>query len=372
AKYNQFQGANIYWSSATGAHEVHGAILLKYIEYGGSASALGMPVTDEYVSGSGRRSDFQGGYIYWDARSGAQVFAGSLGNVHSVTADTTYEARDGNGVLLATLGAGQIATVGYSKVVGTYSMQAPGVSRTGTSQIRFTATGGIMKVSSYHDIPTWNTTLDDNKFRGTIEVRYSPVSDAIWVVNELPVEDYMKGIAESDSSAPAEFLKTMTVTARSYAIWHLDRNGKYGASEIFHLKNSRNGNGDDQVYKGYGLEARFPELVSAVNATSGQVVTYDGAVAMTSYFSNSDGRTRSAQEAWGVTYWPWLQSVSDPDCAGMSLNGHGVGLSGTGALARAGRGNSYSTILGYYYTGTAISPVNTARNIRIAITYVAP
>ena len=54
------------------------------------------------------------------------------------------------------------------------------------------------------------------------------------------------------------------------------------------------------------------------------------------------------------------------------MSGHGVGLSGTGALARAGRGNSYSTILGYYYTGTAISPVNTARNIRIAISYVSP
>ena len=156
-----------------------------------------------------------------------------------------------------------------------------------------------MNVTSYHDIPTWNPSLDDNKFRGTIEVRYSPVSDAVWVVNELPVEDYMKGIAESSSGSPTEFLKTMTVAARSYAIWHLDRNGKYGAPEIFHLKNSRNGNGDDQVYKGYGLEARFPELVSAVNATSGQVVTYTGAVAMTPYFSNSDGRTRSAHRRPG-------------------------------------------------------------------------
>jgi len=48
------------------------------------------------------------------------------------------------------------------------------------------------------------------------------------------------------------------------------------------------------------LEARFPDLVAAVNTTAGQVVTYGGAVAMTSYFSNSDGRTRSAQEAWGL------------------------------------------------------------------------
>ncbi|MFA5810034.1 MAG: SpoIID/LytB domain-containing protein, partial [Thermoleophilia bacterium] len=371
-KWNQFQNANIYWSAVTTAHEVHGAILAKYLEgggVGGPAGPLGLPITDEYSSGSGRRSDFDGGYIYWEARSGAQVYAGA---VNTMTADTTFEARDGNGALLATLGAGQVASVRYNKITGIYSVQAPGVYLTGTSYIRFTATGGIVRATSYHDVPSWDTSLDDNKFRGTIEVRYSPVSDAVWIVNELPVEDYMKGIAETSSGSPAEFLRTMTVAARSYAIWHLDRNGKYGGSEIFHLKNSRNGNGDDQVYKGYGLEARFPTLVTAVNTTAGQVVTYDGTVAMTSYFSNSDGRTRSALEVWGVDYWPWLASVSEPYDAGMTMAGHGVGLSGHGALARANLGVTYSEILGYYYTGTVLSTVNTNRNIRIAISHVTP
>jgi peptidoglycan hydrolase-like amidase len=228
-----------------------------------------------------------------------------------------------------------------------------------------------MIVTSYHDVPSWNPSLDDNKFRGAIEVRYSSVSNKVWVVNELPLEYYMWGIAETSSGAPVEYLKTMTLAARSYAVWHLDRGGKHGSSEIFHLKNSRNGNGDDQVYKGYGLEARFPDLVTAVNSTAGQVVTYGGAVAMTPYYSNSDGRTRSAQEAWGVTYWPWLQSVADPDCNGMSMNGHGVGISAVGALARANRGDSYQTILGYYYQGIGIQTVDTVRSIRIAITSVS-
>ncbi|MHB9112004.1 MAG: N-acetylmuramoyl-L-alanine amidase [Thermoleophilia bacterium] len=366
ARESDFQNGRIYWSSSTGEHAVYGGILIKYVEYGGPVSALGLPVTEEYAYGSGRRSDFQGGFIYWDATVGAQVY---VGTATTVTADSTYEARDASNNLLGTIAAGQTASVRYSG--GIYSLQAPGVFYSGSSYIRFVASAGIMQVSSYHDVPGWNPSLDDNKFRGTIEVRYSPVSSKVWVVNELPVEHYMKGIAETSSGTPADFLKTMTVAARSYAIWHLDRGGKYGASEIFHLKNSRNGNGDDQVYKGYGLEARFPELVSAVNGTAGQVVKYNGSVAMTSYFSNSDGRTRSAQEVWGVDYWPWLQSVPDPDCNGMSLNGHGVGLSGTGALARAGRGDSYSAILGYYYTSTAVSPVNTARNIRIAITSVS-
>ncbi|MBE0428414.1 MAG: N-acetylmuramoyl-L-alanine amidase [Thermoleophilia bacterium] len=290
----------------------------------------------------------------------------------TVTANSDFHVNDGYGNLVVTLPAGQTASVDYDG--GTYSLlTSTGFAHGGSSYYRMApAAGGIMQVTSYNDVPTWNQSLNDNRFRGAIEVRYSPVSNRVWVVNDLPVESYLKGIAETSSGSPAELLKTMSVAARSYAIWHLDRGGKHGSSEIFHLKNSRFGNGDDQVYKGYGLEARFPDLVAAVNGTAGEVVTYGGQVAITPYFSRSDGRTRSAQEAgWGSS-WPWLQSVPDPDCNGMTLLGHGVGLSGYGAYKRAERGDSYTTILGYYYTDTAVQPVNTQRNIRIAITSVAP
>ncbi|MFA5810482.1 MAG: hypothetical protein WC935_09175, partial [Thermoleophilia bacterium] len=73
AKWSQFQSANIYWSLTTGAHEVHGAILAKYLVLGGPAGTLNRPISDEYSFGSGRRSDFVGGNIYWDALVGAQA-----------------------------------------------------------------------------------------------------------------------------------------------------------------------------------------------------------------------------------------------------------------------------------------------------------
>ncbi|MCL5883498.1 MAG: N-acetylmuramoyl-L-alanine amidase [Actinobacteria bacterium] len=289
----------------------------------------------------------------------------------TVTSDASFEVKDGNGALLTTLAAGQTATVAYGG--GSYLVQtSTGYSHSGDSYIRMSSpTGGIMQVTSYHDHPSWNQDLDDNRFRGAIEVRYSPASNKAWVVEDVPLEDYLKGIAETSSGDYTEYLKTMSTAARGYALWHLNNGGKYGPSEIFTLKNSRNGNGDDQQYKGYGLETRFPDLVSAVNATSGQAVTYGGNVAITPYYSNSDGRTRSALEAWGIDYWPWLQSVLDPDCNGMTLNGHGVGISAVGARARAGRGDSFRTILGYYYTGTAVQAVDTNKNIRIAITPVS-
>ncbi len=287
----------------------------------------------------------------------------------TVTASSSFNINDGAGALLTTLPAGQKATVTYAG--GSYFVSTTtGYTHTDQSYIRMSPAdaSGIMQVTSYHDIPAWNPGLDDNLFRGAIEVRYSNVSNAVWVVNELPLEMYLRGIGETSPGSPADYYKVMTVAARGYAYYHITHGGKYGSNEIFQLKNSRNGNGDDQDYQGYGLEERFPDLVSAVTATTGQVVTYNGAPAITTYFSNSDGRTRSAQEVWGVTDWPWLASVPDPDCDGMVLAGHGVGLSAYGAEKRAERGDGFAAILGYYYSGTSIGTVDTSANIRIAIT----
>ena len=51
---------------ANQAYEVHGRILEAYGQLGGSASWLGFPISDEYDVPGGRRSDFEGGYIFWD------------------------------------------------------------------------------------------------------------------------------------------------------------------------------------------------------------------------------------------------------------------------------------------------------------------
>ena len=55
----------IYWSGATGAHEVHGLIAKAYWEAGGDGSCLGLPVSDEEPSGNGRVSRFEHGQIDW-------------------------------------------------------------------------------------------------------------------------------------------------------------------------------------------------------------------------------------------------------------------------------------------------------------------
>ncbi|WP_083828578.1 GH25 family lysozyme [Parafrankia sp. EUN1f] len=68
-----FEGGWIYWSLATGAHEVHGQILRHYLDLGGSVSSLGLPVTDEYSVPGGRESAFQFGRLRWMAATNSVV-----------------------------------------------------------------------------------------------------------------------------------------------------------------------------------------------------------------------------------------------------------------------------------------------------------
>ena len=63
-RLSQFEGGQIYWkTNASAAYEVHGAIYSKYVSLGGSASWLGFPTANEFVSNGRARSDFEAGYI---------------------------------------------------------------------------------------------------------------------------------------------------------------------------------------------------------------------------------------------------------------------------------------------------------------------
>jgi hypothetical protein len=71
-RFNHFQGASIYWTPATGAREIHGAIRDRWASMGWETSLLGYPISDELdlTSGSGRVSRLQGGRIEWYRATG--------------------------------------------------------------------------------------------------------------------------------------------------------------------------------------------------------------------------------------------------------------------------------------------------------------
>jgi len=77
-RFNDFQGGSIYWSFATGVHEVHGEIGRKYRELGGPTSFLGLPSSDERGAAGGRASAFQGGEIFWSPATGPHEVHGAI------------------------------------------------------------------------------------------------------------------------------------------------------------------------------------------------------------------------------------------------------------------------------------------------------
>jgi hypothetical protein len=73
-RYNHFEdGRSIYWSPATGAHEIYGEIRFLWASLGWEQSFLGFPTSGEMTTpdGVGRMHHFQSGSIYWRANEGA-------------------------------------------------------------------------------------------------------------------------------------------------------------------------------------------------------------------------------------------------------------------------------------------------------------
>ena len=79
-RFQGFDGADIYWTPALGAHEVHGEIRRHWYALGGAAGFLGLPITDELgmPDGVGRLNRFQGGLICWTPDTGAHEVHGMI------------------------------------------------------------------------------------------------------------------------------------------------------------------------------------------------------------------------------------------------------------------------------------------------------
>jgi peptidoglycan hydrolase-like amidase len=259
-----------------------------------------------------------------------------------------------NGNTVCTFSVGQVATIVYQRGPGKYVLSGPGCSSESTGYYQLVAEDKIspLEITDYSRPVSWLPGANDNKYRSTLELRFTPATGSVWVINQLPIESYLKGIGETSDVSPLEYQKALLTAARTYAMYHVNRGTKH-ADEFFHVDAHL-----DQVYIGYGQEARSPNIVNGVVSTRGQIVTYDGKLAITPYFSRSDGRTRDWKEVWGGSGYPWLKSVEVKWDVGQTLWGHGVGLSARGALYMASKDNAtYDQILKHFYTGIELRQI---------------
>jgi peptidoglycan hydrolase-like amidase len=262
-----------------------------------------------------------------------------------VSCEKDWKLYDGDGGLLAELKAGKSVEAFYKKNRYWFD-RGQGLEKT-SSYLRFVPDelNSICTIENFDRTKTRGSAYPDNRFRNILELRYNSDKDRTWMINELPMELYLRGLGETSNISHAEFQKALIVVARTYALSMFEHKKKH-ASEYYDLSSYA----DDQVYKGYGQEERSPNLAENVQKTDGVVVTYDGETAITPYFSRSDGRTRS----WGDVWYgdiPYLQGVSCPCDKGKTLWGHGVGMSASEALCQANNGKEWKDILKYFYTG---------------------
>ena len=139
----------------------------------------------------------------------------------------------------------------------------------------------------------------DTPYRGQIEVAVT--GKKLSAVNAVGLEDYLAGVVPREMPAAwaPEALKAQAVAARSYALAHRVRGKGF---DLYADVRS-------QVYG--GIDAEDPRATQAIEATAGEVLTYEGKIADTLFHSTSGGSTASAEEAFGTAV-PYLVGVDDP------------------------------------------------------------
>jgi stage II sporulation protein D len=149
--------------------------------------------------------------------------------------------------------------------------------------------------------------INGKPYRGMAEISFG--NKGILVVNELPLEEYLVGLinCEVSSSWPIEAVKAQAVIARSYALYRK----KIRKNEPYHLESSVL----DQVYDGCLIEDSRAKR--AVSETTGEVLTYNGAIIQAFYHSNCGGKTEASENVWGVSL-PYLKGVTCEYCLGNS------------------------------------------------------
>lgn len=129
------------------------------------------------------------------------------------------------------------------------------------------------------------------RYRGKLECY--PTAEGIVAVNELTVEEYLYGVVPSEmpSTYPDEALKAQAVSARTYTYFHKQ---SYAYPEWrVHMD-------DSTAFQVYMNCEETPAAVRAVDETKNQVLTHEGELVESFYYSTSGGYNGGAR-VWNGT-----------------------------------------------------------------------
>jgi stage II sporulation protein D len=144
--------------------------------------------------------------------------------------------------------------------------------------------------------------IGDKWYRGRVLV--VATSGGLTAVNYVDFEQYLYSVVGSEMppSWSMEALKAQAVAARSYALFQRGNS----ANTVFDV-------GDTQTWQVYtGLEKEAASTRAAVDATRGQVLTYNGEIINSVFHSCAGGHTENSEDVWSGAL-PYLRAVPSYD-----------------------------------------------------------
>jgi peptidoglycan hydrolase-like amidase len=203
-------------------------------------------------------------------------------------------------------------------------------------------TNGILTVRNYNrNLGKINAF---NSFRRQIH-GYVDGADLL-LVNELPIEEYLWGLAEEPTPEPEAKKHAIHVLARSYAYVYSGVRRKF-KTDLYDLEDDPR---SSQFYLGYDWEKYHVEQADLIKETEGEMLLYNGKPVIGPYFTQSAGQS---SDKWSHAY-PWTYSRPLPLDEGLEQRGHGVGLSGNSARELAKQGKDYKAIIHYFFKDISI------------------
>lgn len=149
--------------------------------------------------------------------------------------------------------------------------------------------------------------VNGKNYRGRMEL--SIVNGCIRVVNELPVEEYLRGVVPNEighlDTSMFEALKAQAVAARTYAYKHFLSRSSQGFDVYADIR--------DQVYDGSAGESALAN--QAIDGSMGVVMQSNTQLVEAYYHSTCGGHTESV-ETWNRAPINYLQAVPDLDAQG--------------------------------------------------------
>lgn len=165
---------------------------------------------------------------------------------------------------------------------------------------------------------------EDQVFGGGL--RFAVEDGKVWAVNVIGVESYLTSVISSEMSATSdlELLKAHAVTSRSWLMAQVWGKGKFlgeqkseTEGEIVTWRDREDHTlfdvcADDHCQRYQGLaRVSNAKVTKAIEATRGQILTYEGRVCDARFSKCCGGITETFENCWDNTPHPYLTSIAD-------------------------------------------------------------